>query len=463
MDRIVGIIIALLSLGIMMTIHELGHYLTGRKLGFKIEEFMIFMGPVLWSWEKNGIKYSLRLIPIGAAVQFAGEMTGIEEDDSDVPAKTIVGTDTGQDGEDNLQTTEVVYDVDDPGLFMNRPKRYRAVVLAAGSIANIISGILIFALIFMFSGYVVPDLAVVPDGTQVAAAGLESGDRIIRSNQQVVRTNLDLVFSVNFLEAGEDLELTVRKADGSEIDVVLRPELRTMYQIGITTSSASDAVEVLDVADWQNDGNPVFQIGDVILMVNQEPVTQSTLSSMLLSLDGADADYLIRRDGEELTVRSSAREVEAYTERGIVMTAVDGNIGAIPYAASYSWSTLKTTFRSLVSIFQRQIAPQDALTGPVGIIDTISGVVTEQGFNFGEKLAQLANLVAVISLSLGFTNLLPIPLLDGNHLLLLVIEAIRGKQLSRRAQTVITVAGLAMIIFLFAFGLYADVLRIINR
>ncbi len=458
MERLVGIVIALLALGIMMTIHELGHYLTGRKLGFKIEEFMIFMGPVLWSWEKNDIKYSLRLFPIGAAVQFAGEMEGVDDSEEESDSSNQVN-DSGQPGD----IPAIVYDKNDPGLFMNRPKRYRAVVLAAGSIANILSGILIFAMIFAFTGYVTPDISMVPADTQAAAAGLEAGDTVIRSNDQPVRTNLDLAFSTNLLGAEDELLLTVRKADGSIRELVLKPEARKVYQIGITTDSSQDVIEILDVADWQNDGNPNLKVGDIILAINGEEVTQETLVKKLTALQGADAEFTILRNGEDITVRSTAREVDTFNDRGIVMTSVDGNPAAIPYAVKYSWSTLKTTIRSLLSIFKRQIAPQDALTGPVGIINVMSDVVTQESFNFGEKLASLANLVAIISLSLGFTNLLPIPLLDGNHLLLLLVEAVRGKQLSSRAQTVITITGLAIIIFLFAFGLYADVLRILGR
>lgn len=460
MERLVGILISLLALGIMMTIHELGHYLSGRKLGFKIEEFMIFMGPVLWSWEKNGIKYSLRLFPIGAAVQFAGEMSGADdvEEQDELPVQASDLTD--QERADSIP--ELVYDRHDPSLFMNRPKRYRAVVLSAGSIANILSGIIIFAVIFSISGYVTPVISVVPESSQAAQAGLEAGDRIVRSNGQTVRTNLDLAFSTNFLTSADPLELSVRKADGSHDEIVLQPESRRVYQVGITTDGSQEAVNVLAVADWQNNGQPVFEVGDIILAVNGIEVNQSSLSSTISEMEGALATYTVLRDNVEIDLESVAREVDAYNDRGIVMTAMEGSWQAIPYAVDYSWSTLKTTFKSLLSIFKRQIAAEDALTGPVGIINTISNVVTEDSFDAGEKLLQLGNLVAVISLSLGFTNLLPIPLLDGNHLLLLLVEAIRGKQLSSRSQTVITIIGLAIIIFLFAFGLYADIRRMIN-
>ena len=99
----------------------------------------------------------------------------------------------------------------------------------------------------------------------------------------------------------------------------------------------------------------------------------------------------------------------------------------------------------------------------MGIVDTISGVVKQEQVDVIEKIMQLLQLFALISLSLGIMNLLPIPLLDGSHLLLLVVEAIRGKRLSQKAQTAITMAGLLIIVGLFAVGLYFDISRIMGR
>ena len=101
-----GIVVGLLILSIMMIVHELGHFVTGRRLGFKIEEFSIFMGPVLFSWTRKDIKYSIKLLPIGASVRFAGEYT---ED----------GTEPGA-----------------PGHFFNRPKWARAIVISTGQIGR---------------------------------------------------------------------------------------------------------------------------------------------------------------------------------------------------------------------------------------------------------------------------------------------------------------------------------------
>ena len=135
---LVGILTGLLVLSLMMLVHELGHYLAGRALGFKIEEFSIFMGPVLFEWERDGIRYNIKLLPIGASVSFAGELT---------------------DGADEPPTSETPrYAPDDPGLFYNRPRWRRAIVIAMGPLVNFLTAFLAFVVMFTTFGHTVPVL-----------------------------------------------------------------------------------------------------------------------------------------------------------------------------------------------------------------------------------------------------------------------------------------------------------------
>ena len=446
MERLIGILIAILALGIMVTIHELGHYLVGRALGFKIVEFMIFMGPKLFSWERGGIKYSIRLIPLGAAVEFAGEYQPAEDE------------------ADQALYEEEGWEPDDPGLFMNRPKRYRAAVLAAGSLANILAGILIFFGLFAARGFTVPRLADVPAGSQAAAAGLEKGDELLRVDGDRIGTNLDAVYALYFAEESETIPVRVKNTDGTRVDVLLEPEQVTSYQIGITIDGSSESIQVIDVADWQNGGSPVFQEGDRIIELDGVPVNSSTFGTELAAHGTAEVPVTIIRDGKEQVVHSSSRAIEGYTERGILnMANKRSPLQALPYAFEYAWSTVRGTVKSLGAMFAGQVSVQDSLTGPVGIVDMLSGVVSDARIDWGIKFLELLNMTALIMLALGLTNLLPIPLLDGNHLLLLLIEAIRGKPLSRRTQGIISAVGLVLIIGLFGLGLFVDFSRIINR
>ncbi|MDI9496885.1 MAG: RIP metalloprotease RseP [Bacillota bacterium] len=446
MERFIGIVIALLALGIMMTIHELGHFLVGRKLGFKITEFMIFWGPRLWSRVRNGIRYSLRLIPIGAAVSFAGgELSAAEDEDQ-------VITEEGID-----------YDPRDPGLFVNRPKRYRAAVLAAGSVANIISGILIYFFLFLGRGYVVPVIGAVPEDTQAAAAGLQPGARIEMLGGVRVRTDIDAAYADALAPADAALAIRVRQPDGSRLETVLEPATRMVRRLGITTDRSEPVIRVLAVESWQNDGSPVFQVDDEILAIGGEKVTQESFAGILMQQPEGVFTVRVRRGGEEITVETVTRQVETQTDRGLVLTRSQNRLGAFPYALQYGWSVITGSLRAIGGLFTGALQPRETLSGPIAIVDMMSTVVAQPGIDWGEKAIDLVTLVAIISLSLGFTNLLPIPLLDGNHLLLLLIEAIRGRRLPRRVIQIVSISGVIIIAAIFFYGIYLDVSRIVLR
>jgi regulator of sigma E protease len=157
-----GVFIGIVLLSLLMIVHELGHFLTGRRLGFRILEFSLFMGPVLYSWNRNGIAYSIRLLPIGASVRFAGE-----EDEA------VSGLDPA-----------------DPGLFFNRPRWARAVVIATGPAINLLSGVLAFLILFSSFGCTIPVIQDTAAGTLARQAGLMAGDRILTANGAPVRTTL---------------------------------------------------------------------------------------------------------------------------------------------------------------------------------------------------------------------------------------------------------------------------------
>ena len=147
---ILGILAGVLILGLIMVIHELGHFLAGLLFGFKIDQFSIFMGPVLFERERNGIRYNIKSIPLGASVSFAGESSEIE----------------GQEGEHD-------YDADDPDLFENKPKWQRAIVIAMGPVLNFVTALIVFSLLFTATGAVVPVIGRVEPQSLIAETAIE--------------------------------------------------------------------------------------------------------------------------------------------------------------------------------------------------------------------------------------------------------------------------------------------------
>lgn len=465
MDGIFGIIVGLLLLSIMMWLHELGHYVVGKRLGFKINEFNIFMGPVLYSFYKNGVKYSLRSIPIGASVVFAGE------GDNDAETASSPGLTAEEIEKSNEHITSAWGEVnrvpisgrEDPRLFNNRPKRARAAVLLAGPSMNILSGVLAFVIIFSSMGYITPQISELGLDGQAQAAGLEVGDTVTAVNGISIKNSMDWNYAYLFIKDGQTVDITYQTAAGEKRDARLRPLPITRKLIGISRDASQAEARVLNVDPTSNGGKPVLKTGDLVLKVNGQAVTGETVSAAVDAASSLTIELTILRDGQELEVVTEAKYVETFNPVGLAFTEKHDFWGTIPYAVNFSASILKMTFSSIGQMISGQLNARDALSGPIGIVDTISGVVTQAQVNLIEKFMQLLQLFALISLSMGLMNLLPIPLLDGSHLLLLAVEAIRGKRLSEKAQTAITMVGLLMIIGLFAVGLYFDISRIMTR
>lgn len=429
-----GIVVGLIILSIMMIVHELGHYLTGRRLGFKIEEFSIFMGPVLYSWERKGIKYNIKLLPIGASVRFGGEFPEDGQVDSD------------------------------PTHFFNRPKWARAIVIATGPALNLLSGVLAFFIMFAAFGYTLPVIGSIQAGSQAAAAGLQIGDRILKAGGEPIRTTLDYSSVDLFAPATDPVELVVRQPDGTTRSVSLVPVTRAVYRLGITIRSDVKIGIVIDsVESGSNGGSPVLKAGDILLSANG--VTTEDLSKFSAAVNasaGAPVALEIQRDGQNMTVTSKTTLYNEAVPRGIYFQSSSEILPAVSQSFQWSWSIVKVTVRSIGKMFTGAIRPQDALSGPVGVVSMISDVVTQKQ-PLVDKIYQLLWMFALISVSLGFMNLLPIPPLDGNHLLLIIIEAIRRKPLSVKVQNLIGVVGIGLIIMLAVAGLLFDIMRLTGR
>ena len=429
-----GIVVGILILSVMMIVHELGHFLTGRALGFTIEEFSIFMGPTLYSVERKGIRYSLKLLPIGASVRFAGEYEEFDHPN------------------------------EDPGWFFNRPKWARAVVIGTGPALNLISGVLAFLIMFSAFGYTLPVLDTVQPNTQAASAGLQPGDRILSAQGSPVRTTLDYSGVELFLGGTKPIDLTVQSKDGQVRSVTIQPVYQDNYRMGVTVQSGLvDGGGVVDSVDPKsNGGNPVLQKGDIILSAGNALYSDSTaFREAIRATAGKPFALTVLRNGQRTDLTMSATLYHDLLSRGVYFTASQEFLPAVDQAFQWSWSIIKVTLKSVGHLFAGDIKPADTLSGPVGVVNMISDVVTEDQ-PLADKIYQLLWMFALISVSLGFMNLLPIPPLDGNHLLLIGIETVRGKRLSAKAQSVIGFIGIAIIILLALAGLFFDIARLAN-
>ncbi len=432
----VGILIGIMFLSIMMIVHELGHYLTARRLGFKVTEFSIFMGPVLFEWKKNGIRYNIKLLPIGASVRFAGD-----EDDEVY----------------NSETEE-----DQSGYFYNRPRWARAIVLVTGPALNLLSGVLAFLIMFSSFGVTIPVIAGTVENTLAYESGLEAGDRIIKANGDRIRTTLDYTGVEMFLDAEDKVTLEVQSADGSEKVIELIPRAVDQYRLGITVSSElENGGAVVNTVDADsNNGAPVLQAGDVLIAANGASYSDAAAFKQAVQ-DSAGQPFTITviRDGTEMDLTMTATRYNDNLPAGVYFSASNSFGQAVVQSFQWSWSIVKVTVRSIGMMFSGSVRPQDTLSGPVGVVSMIGDVV-EQKQPVRDTVYQLLWMFALISVSLGFMNLLPIPPLDGNHLILTGIEAIRGRRLSMKTQNIIGLVGFTLIIGLALLGLTFDIMRL---
>ena len=334
-------------------------------------------------------------------------------------------------------------------------------MIATGPALNLLSGVLAFFIMFVSFGYTLPIIGAVQAGTQAAAAGLESGDRIIGMNGKHVRTTLDYSGFAMFLAEDAAVELELRSDDGTTRTATLEPVWRDAWRLGISIRSDESLGIVIETVDPEsNDGNPVLKPGDILLAANG--VTADDLTTFARSIEenaGSPVTMTIIRDGTEQTVTTMPTLLHFVSDRGVAFTATRDVGPAIGQSFQWSWSIVKVTVRSIGMMFSGSIRPQDTLSGPVGVVSMISDVVTQQQ-PLSEKIYQLLWMFALISVSLGFMNLLPIPPLDGNHLVLIVIEAIRGRRLSAKVQNMIGIIGIALIVMLALAGLLFDIMRL---
>lgn len=434
-----GIITGILILSLMMLIHELGHYITGRILGFKIIEFSIFMGPVVFSKtsKKTGIKYSLKLLPIGASVRFVGEEDMGEEASAD------------------------------PDSFNEKAIWKRAVVLITGPGVNIISGILALTILFSSIGFVTTKVSETEKNSQASIAGIMPGEKVVELNGVKINTSVDFAMEMSFIPEENQALVKLKDPKTKEIrDVTMIPEKKTGYFLGITINMQEEegGLLIIDVDPNSNEGSPVLKEGDILLDVEGFSMLKDNekTSKIINDSKGNPVKVRILRDDKEIIVTPKPMIREHYSPRGIYFEPDEGFLVSVQESFKYTVSIIKLTFKSLAKIFTGKIAAKDSLSGPVGVVNLIGSTVNAD-VPFADKMADLLWMFALISLNLGVFNLLPIPALDGSHLLLLGVEKIRGKRLSNKVQSIIVVIGFALIIGLAIMGLTFDIMRILGK
>ncbi len=436
----------IVAIGILVTFHEFGHFWVARRFGVHVIKFSVGFGKTLWSRKgRDGTEYVIAAIPLGGYVKM------LDEREFEV------------DPRDAHQS------------FNRKPVLQRIAIVAAGPVFNFILCFVLLWLMFMVGSR--DYMPVVGHAEGIAAhAGIEPGDRVLSVNGKDVPSwgHADLLL-VGAAQDHQDVDLAIERADGTHASIVLPlrqmdasvTEMQIVRAIGLVPRQLELPAVIGKISE---DGPKDLRAGDRILRVGSEAVSQFQQISTAIDSESRPGQPLlltIQRDGQTLQVAVPLKmrdngDGKPRLTIGIGPQAADaqfdtvrryGPIDAIGVAAHEMW---RLTTESL-SVLRRIVSGRASLASNVHspiVIAQYANATAQMG------LAAFLSFLAILSLSLGIMNLLPIPVLDGGHLLYYLMELISGRPVSERVLVTGQYVGLALLAALMCFAFYNDLASI---
>ncbi len=437
-------------IGVLILIHELGHFLAARWAGVGVERFSIGFGPVLLRWRGKETEYCLSAIPMGGYVKMMGEENPIEAG----PAMPW----------------------DPAKAFALKPLWVRFLIVFAGPGMNFVLAAVIFIAVLATIGRPVWPAVVgrVVEGGPAAAAGIRTDDVITAVEGRRVEYWEDVERAVSASD-GRPLPLGLKRNDGPET-VTVTPRVTTVrdpiFKDEKTVWEIGAGPKLVPYIGAVNPGSPAeragLRPGDQVLAVGGRPVfTPDELMQAIQKRPGQTIDITVERGGRPVTLQATASRFKEKgplgqeTEVGrIGVSIVTGTVSyaaysppvAVWYGVVRTWDMTVLTTKGFWKIVTGQI-PLSNLGGPVQI-------ASETGRQAQEGTAPLAIFTAVISVNLAVLNLLPVPMLDGGHLFFFLVEAVLGRPLSVRKRELAQQVGFVLLMLIMVLALYNDLVRL---
>ena len=438
-----SIAVAAVVLGIIIVIHELGHFLVAKFFKIKVETFSVGFGPRLIGFRKGDTDYRISAFPLGGYVKMAGE----------TPMDTITGE---------------AYE------FLSKPKWQRFLVAAAGPAMNMFLAVGLIMGLYVY-GTDVPEflmgqavINVVEPGSPADKAGIKPGDQIVSLDGKQKPDWQDVQNTI-ITSPGRALPITVERS-AKRLNFTLTPERKGREEAGDVGMFPVIRTIVQDVQPNSPAAAAGVQPGDEIVRVNGIDLRTSgrLLQPTIQQMKESTFPITVLRGGNESSGEGVRRTVELQVTPimnkdgrkmigiGIQYPTVHIKLGVIDAFTK----SVESNVENAALIFQvigrllRREASLKQLDGPVGIV-AVSGQAYQAGF------ATLLTFMALISLNLGVLNILPIPILDGGVILLLIIESLMGRDLSLRMKERIVQASFVFLLMLTVIVLYNDVVKLL--
>lgn len=420
-------------LGVLIIVHELGHFLTARWLGIKVEEFGIGFPPRMFAIRRNGIDYSMNWLPIGGFVKIVGENG----------------------------------DSDDPASFGRAPAWKRIIVLAAGSFMNLVMAVLIFAGMsiagtrevdapFTGVGRVLPDQA-------AAKAGMRPGDQILSVAGTPVTTDTE-VRSLSRANQGKPTVYKVRRGNETlNLTVTPKVDPANGAYLGINLTNWISPAKVDVVAPGSLADKAGLKSGDEIVEVNGTAVNSlpEVQANLPITNTGTPLQLMVSRNGQ--TVGPLTLDPGSNTSGSVnygfglyrpFRTVYYSPTDALGRSLGNTWEVISSIPRGISTALSGS-ASGAGVAGPVGI-GQLTGEVAQQA-----GVSGLLSLTALLGISLFMINLLPLPALDGGRLLFILIELLRGgRRIAPEKEGIVHFAGMVVLLSLMAIITFFDVQRL---
>jgi regulator of sigma E protease len=446
-----NVLAVIVVLGLLITFHEFGHYWVARRCGVRVLRFSVGFGKALWSrTDRHGTEFVVAAIPLGGYVKM------LDEREAPVP-------------DDQLHET-----------FNRKTVWQRIAIVAAGPLANFLLAIVAYWALFVAgTTTVAPVVGEVAPDSPAARSGLQSGQEIVSVQGNGVRSwdeiNLRLIAHIG---ASGELTIDARDDAGSSAQeyrlpvenyLVRQDPPQPLATLGITPWQPRIPAVLGQVLDGQAAAEAGLQPGDELLSVNGAPIAEwMDFVSVVRANPGEALELEVQRDGEPvtLTLIPGSRELETGGTIGYVGAGVEpvewpeefrreiryGPVAALGQAVNRTGEMTVLTLDAIRKMLVGLISPTN-LSGPITIAQ-MAGDTARTG------LETFVSFLAYLSISLAVLNLLPIPVLDGGHLLYYFVEAVRGRPVSERAQALGLRIGLAMVGTLMLMALYFDLMRL---
>lgn len=404
----------IILLGFLIFIHELGHFTVAKLCKVKVNEFAIGFGPTIWKKQGKETKYALRLFPLGGFVSMEGEEERSEDSRSFSKASI--------------------------------PKRIAIVV--AGATVNIIFAVVIYFIISATSGtYISNEINSTINGYAAQSIDLKNGDKIVQIDNKKINNKADLD-KILKKSKGEDLNIKIER-ENNTLDFTIKP---TEVKTKVTGIYLDENCKIAAVEKGSSSEKQGIKSNDKLIKINNKEINGDRNKALeLIGEKGVNTMLVtVERKGKEINIELTPDYVSSYY-LGVNLkqapdTFINRCIGARIKTKEFVFSivdNLKKLFTGNVGI--------DQMMGPVGISEVVAKT---NGFQ------EFISMMALISLSLGVTNLLPIPALDGGKILILIIEAIRRKPMKQETEINIQLLGFSILIALSLYVTYNDILRI---